>query len=274
MSLRHSRVGPRNRFIKSPAPHDAIRLQKILAVAGIASRRAAERLIEAGRVSVNGEIVTQLGSRADPGRDDVRVDGRRVGGAQRRRYLLLHKPVGFVTTRFDPQHRKTVLDLVPRVREYVYPVGRLDYDSEGVLLLTNDGDLAARLTHPRYGVERVYEAVVRGVPSAAALRKLGSGVVIDGRRTEPADVRLQSGRATRSGDQARARVTLREGRNRQVRRMFAAVGHPVIRLRRTRLGPLGVQGLNPGQVRELTADEVAALRRSVEERSGPSRMRR
>ena len=255
-------MAPRNRFIKSTPP--TVRLQKILAFAGIASRRAAERMIAEGRVSVNGEVVTQLGSRADPERDNVRVDGRRVGSAQRRRYLLLNKPVGYVTTRSDPQHRRTVLDLVPRVREYVYPVGRLDYDSEGVLLLTNDGDLAARLTHPRYGVERVYEAVVRGIPSATAIRRLAAGVVIDGRRAEPAEVQLQGGHATRRGDQARASVTIREGRNRQVRRMFEAVGHPVIRLRRTRLGPLGVRGLKPGEVRDLSSEEVAALRRSVE----------
>ena len=222
-------------------------------------------MIETGRVSVNGHVVTQLGSRADPDRDDIRVDGRRVGGAQRRRYLLVNKPMGYVTTRSDPQGRKTVLDLVSRVREYVYPVGRLDYDSEGVLLLTNDGELAARLTHPRYGVERVYEAVVRGIPSAPALRNLRAGVVIDGRRTEPAEARMQGGHATRRGDQARVRVTLREGRNRQVRRMFAAIGHPVVRLRRTRLGPLGVRGLKPGDVRDLTRDEVAALRRCVAE---------
>ncbi len=213
-------------------------------------------------MTVNGQVVTQLGSRADPGRDDIRVDGRRVGQAQRPRYLLLNKPAGYVTTRHDPQGRQTVLDLVPRVREYVYPVGRLDYDSEGLLLLTNDGELASRLTHPRHGIERVYEAVIKGVPSATKLQKVGRGIVIDGRRTAPIEVRLLGGRTTRRADQARVRVTLREGRNRQVRRMFGAIGHPVIRLRRIRFGPIAARGLKLGEARELTKDELAALRRA------------
>lgn len=227
-------------------------------------------MIEAGRVSVNGAVVTQLGSRADPEADDIRLDGRRVGSAQRRRYILMYKPAGCVTTRNDPQRRKTVLDLLPRVREYVYPVGRLDYDSEGLLLLTNDGDLAARLTHPRHGLGRVYEAVVRGVPTAAQLRKLASGVALDGRRTSPAEVRLLGGHATRQVDRARVRVTLTEGRNRQVRRMFEAVGHQVIRLRRTRFGPLTARGLKPGASRELTPEEVTALERAID---GPTSVR-
>ena len=241
-----------------------VRLQKILSLAGIASRRSAERFIEAGRVSVNGHVVTRLGSRADPDRDDVRVDGRRIGRAERRRYLLVNKPTGFVTTRHDPQRRRTVLDLVPRVREYVYPVGRLDYDSEGLLLLTNDGDLAERLTHPRHGVERVYEAVVRGVPSATTLRRLAAGVVVDGRRTTPALVRLLGGHSSRRQNQARVRMTLREGRNRQVRRMFESMGHEVLRLRRVQLGPIRASGLKAGEARELSQAEVRALRRAVE----------
>jgi len=220
-------------------------------------------MIEAGRVSVNGHVVTELGSRADPVADDVRVDGRRVAGAQRRRYLVVNKPTGYVTTRHDPQRRKTVMDLVPRVREYVYPVGRLDYDSEGVLLLTNDGELAAKLTHPRHGVARVYEAVIRGVPSSTNLRRLTSGIVLDGRRTAPADVQVRGGHTTRRGDQACLQVTLREGRNRQVRRMLEAIGHPVVRLRRTRFGPIGVQGLKPGGARELTPHEIDRLRRAA-----------
>ena len=221
-------------------------------------------MVEAGRVSVNGAVVTRLGSRADPEVDDIRLDGRRVGGAQRRRYIVLNKPAGYVTTRDDPQRRKTVLDLIPRVREYVYPVGRLDYDSEGILLLTNDGDLAARLTHPRHGIERVYEAMARGVPSAATLKKLASGIPLDGRRTAPAEVQLLGGHTTRRVDRARIRVTLKEGRNRQVRRMFEAVGHPVVRLRRTRFGPLSARGLKVGAARELSRDELHALQRAVE----------
>jgi pseudouridine synthase len=241
-----------------------VRLQKILAAAGVASRRAAEIMIKAGRVSVNGAIVTRMGSRADPEVDDIRLDGRRVGIAQLRRYILLNKPAGYVTTRDDPERRKTVLDLIPRVREYVYPVGRLDFDSEGLLLLTNDGDLAAKLTHPRHGIERVYEAMTRGVPSATELQKLASGIALDGRRTAPAEVRLLGGHTTRRIDRARIRVTLKEGRNRQVRRMFEAIGHPVVRLRRIRFGPLGDRGLKVGVARELSREELNALRRAVD----------
>ena len=233
-------------------------------------------MIEAGRVSVNGTVVTRLGSRADPESDDIRLDGRRVGAAQRRRYIVLNKPTGYVTTRDDPERRKTVLDLIPRVREYVYPVGRLDYDSEGLLLLTNDGDLAARLSHPRHGIERVYEAMTRGVPTAAKLQKLASGVPLDGRRTAPAEVQILGGHTTRRIDRARIRVTLKEGRNRQVRRMFEAIGHPVVRLRRTRFGPLRAPGLKVGAARELSRDELKALRRAVETppSARPARTRR
>ena len=240
-----------------------VRLQKLLSAAGVASRRAAERLIADGRVTVNGRTVREPGARADPGSDVVRVDGRRVARQVRRRYVLLHKPRGYVTTRRDPHRRKTVLDLIPGVREYVYPVGRLDYDSEGLLLLTNDGALAAVLTHPRHGVARVYEATVRGVPSGARLRRLASGVDIDGRPTAPAEVRMLHRGAPGRSNEALVRIVIREGRNRQVRRMFDAIGHPVRRLRRTRLGPLSLRGLRPGAARDLTAAEVGALRRAV-----------
>ena len=248
-----------------------IRLQKILSAAGHASRRAAEALIEAGRVTVNGVTVTTLGSRADPVRDDIRLDGRRVGVPSVRRYLVLNKPRGYVTTRRDPQHRKTVLDLIPGVAEYVYPVGRLDYDSEGLLLLTNDGELAARLTHPRHGVPRVYEATVRGVPTEARLRRLAAGVPVDGRRAAPAGVRLLVNPFARRSDESRIRIVLREGRNRQVRRMLEAIGHPVRRLRRVELGPLRLGRLKTGAVRELLAAEVTALQRAARRPSAPRR---
>ncbi len=240
----------------------SVRLQKLLSAAGVASRRAAEQLIADGRVTVNGRTVRERGTRADPARDDVRVDGRRIAREVRRRYVVLHKPRGYVTTRSDPHRRKTVLDLVPDVRDYVYPVGRLDYESEGLLLLTNDGALAAVLTHPRHGVARVYEATVRGVPSVGALRRLAAGVEIDGRPTAPAEVRLLRGGA-RGTAEARVRIVIREGRNRQVRRMFDAIGHPVRRLRRTRLGPISLRGLRPAAARELTPAEVGALRRAA-----------
>src|SRR5438128_4513637 len=166
------------------------RLQKILSQAGIASRRASEQLMLDGRVTVNGTTVRELGTKADAARDDIRVDGRRVKVPERHRYLLLNKPRGYVTTRSDPQRRPTVIDLLKGVKEYVYPVGRLDYDSEGLLLLTNDGDLAARLMHPSHEIEKVYEARVRGVPAPEDLERLAKGVVIDGRRTAPAQIRL------------------------------------------------------------------------------------
>ena len=189
------------------------RLQKILSQAGIASRRASEQLMIEGRVTVNGDTVRELGTKADAAHDDIRVDGRRVKLPQGHRYVLLNKPRNYVTTRSDPQKRPTVLDLLKGVKEYVYPVGRLDFDSEGLLLLTNDGDLAARLTHPSHGVARVYEARVLGEPDEHDLRRLARGIVIDGRRTGSADVVYHRGTLV---------ITIREGRNRQVRKMCDA----------------------------------------------------
>jgi 23S rRNA pseudouridine2605 synthase len=238
------------------------RLQKILSQAGIASRRASEQLMLDGRVTVNGITVRELGTKADASHDDIRVDGRRIKVAERHRYLLLNKPRGYVTTRSDPQRRPTVIDLLRGVREYVYPVGRLDFDSEGLLLLTNDGDLAARLTHPRHGVPRIYEARVLGIPDAHDLDRLGRGIVIDGRRTESADIKLlPHGRDAREATLA---ITIREGRNRQVRNMCDAIGHPVTHLKRVAIGPLKDSRLKVGQWRELTDDEVKHLRSAAE----------
>ena len=242
---------------------EGVRLQKLIAVAGVASRRAAETLMREGRVTVNGTVVSTLGARANPETDDIRVDGRRVSQGGKRRYLLLNKPRGVVTTRDDPQGRRTVMDLLSGVRESVYPVGRLDYDSDGLLLLTNDGDLAARLTHPRHGLERVYDARVRGVPDGMALKRLARGIMLNGRRTAPATASLvRAGRGLR-GDQAVVRITITEGRKRQVRHMCEAIGHPVMRLRRVRIGPIQDTTLRPGQFRDLTPGEVTALRRAV-----------
>jgi pseudouridine synthase len=241
------------------------RLQKILSQAGVASRRASEQLMLEGRVTVNGATVRELGTRADPASDDIRVDGRRVKLAERRRYLLLNKPRGYVTTRSDPQRRPTVMELIGGVREYVYPVGRLDYDSEGLLLLTNDGELAVRLTHPRHEVPRVYEVRVAGVPDAHDIQRLARGVTIEGRRTEPAQVQLVPGRHE---GHAILRITIGEGRNRQVRRMFDAVGHPVDYLRRIAIGPLKDARLRPGEWRELSDAEIAALKRASGEAKG------
>jgi len=237
------------------------RLQKILSQAGVASRRASEQLMLDGRVSVNGATVRELGTKADPSRDDIRVDGRRIKVVEQHRYLLLNKPRGYVTTRSDPQRRPTVIDLLGGVREYVYPVGRLDFESEGLLLLTNDGDLAARLTHPSHGVARVYEARVLGVPDEHDLGRLTRGLTIDGRRTGPAEASLKPVR--RGADEATLVLTLREGRNRQVRKMCDAIGHPVNQLRRVAIGPIRDPRLKPGTWRDLRDDEVAALRKAA-----------
>ena len=251
------------------------RLQKILSHAGVASRRAAEKLIAEGRVTLNGETVREMGVKADVAHDDIRVDGRRIKGPERLRYILLNKPAGYVTTRSDPQRRPTVIDLLHGVKEYIYPVGRLDYDTEGLLLLTNDGDLAARLTHPRHGIERTYEARVIGIPDHDAVERLRRGIALDGRRTLPAEVIVLNAphgpakagpygsrrRDTRRGAREGVVVlTIREGRNRQVRRMLEAVGHPVRALKRIRIGPLGERRLKPGEWRELTAEEIRKLK--------------
>jgi pseudouridine synthase len=251
----------------------SIRLQKILSAAGIASRRMAETLIQQGRVNVNGQKVTQLGTKADPEADDIRVDDRRVRPPQRRRYLLLYKPRGYITTRSDPQRRPTVIDLLERggIREYVYPVGRLDYDSEGLLLLTSDGDLASRLTHPRHAVDREYEVRVRGVPDEHELDRVSKGVTLDGRRTGPARVRLQQVIEGESGPQAVLSFVIREGRNRQVRDMCDSIGHPVVRLRRVRFGPIRDDHIRPGEFRDLTAREVALLNRAAGATTGQPR---
>jgi pseudouridine synthase len=241
------------------------RLQKLLSQAGVASRRLAEELIAQGRVQVNGITVTTLGTKADAATDDIKVDGRRIQTQKRKRYILLHKPRGYVTTRSDPEGRPTVLDLLRGVREYIYPVGRLDYDSEGLLLLTNDGDLAARLSHPRHEVDKVYEARIRGVPDAHVLERLEKGVTIDGRRTAPAKVRVLDPpkKFPSEHEQTRVELAIHEGRHRQVRQMFDAIGHPVVRLKRVRIGPIEDPQMPPGHWRELTPQEVARLQRAA-----------
>lgn len=234
------------------------RLQKILSAAGVASRRASEQMILEGRVTVNGDTVRELGTKADPGRDVIKVDGRRIKTVVRNRYIALYKPKGYVTTRSDPEGRRTVMDLVGE-GDYIYPVGRLDYDSEGLLLLTSDGDLAARLMHPRHEVEKTYEVIVAGMPDVRALEKLKKGVFIEGGRTAPAHVHVGSivkgARPT-----TKLTIVIHEGRNRQIRRMCSAVGLPVRELRRVRMGPIGLGRLKPGQWRDLTADEVRRLK--------------
>jgi 23S rRNA pseudouridine2605 synthase len=235
------------------------RLQKFLASAGLASRRKAEELILAGRVKVNASVVKTLGTKVDPQRDLVTVDGKLVSAPTERAYYLLYKPPGCVTTASDPEGRPTALDYLRGVKERVFPVGRLDWDAEGAVLFTDDGELAHRLAHPRYGVPKVYEVDVAGSPSADALDRLRDGVELDDGMTAPALVRVMG----RGAHWTRFELTLHEGRNRQVKRMCETVGHPVRRLRRTRYAELDVDGLAIGEARELTAGEVAALRATM-----------
>jgi 23S rRNA pseudouridine2605 synthase len=229
------------------------RLQKVLAGRGLGSRRACEELIEAGRVQVNGEVAV-LGRRIDPDHDRVTVDGAPIGVRPDLVYYVLNKPAGVVTTASDPQGRQTVLDLVPPAPR-VYPVGRLDVDSEGVLLLTNDGELTYHLTHPRFGVEKEYLVVVDGTPAPGAIRRLRDGVDLEDGRTAPARVAAVGPNGLR--------ITIHEGRKRQIRRMCAAVGHPVTRLVRTRIGPIRAAGLQPGHWRPLTQREALELQRAA-----------
>jgi 23S rRNA pseudouridine2605 synthase len=237
------------------------RLQKVLAQRGVGSRRACEELIAAGRVEVNGEVAV-LGRRIDTSVDRVTVDGAPIGVRPDLVYYALNKPAGVVTTASDPQGRPVVTGLVP-AEPRVHPVGRLDADSEGLLLLTNDGDLTYQLTHPTFGVEKEYLVQVSGRLAAGALRRLREGVELEDGRTAPA-------RVAPAGEGA-LRIVVHEGRNRQVRRMCAAVGHPVLRLVRTRVGPIRLAPLEPGEWRPLQPDEVLALGRAAA--TGPARRR-
>ena len=238
-----------------------VRLNKLLSQSGVASRRAADELIRQGRVEVNRQVVSELGTKADPERDEIKVDGRRLKAVPLRRYLLLNKPRGVVSTRSDPQGRTTVVDLLTRagVGGYFYPVGRLDFDSEGLIILTNDGEFAERVTHPRYELDRTYEALVEGIPDDRDLDRLRRGVEIDGRRTLPAKVRVVRVIRARGGERALVEIAVREGRNRQVRLMCDAIAHPVERLRRTRIGSVTSQGLAPGELRDLSPAELRSL---------------
>ena len=229
------------------------RLQKVLARVGIGSRRVCEDLIAEGRVTVDGEVAV-LGRRVDVETALIELDGAPIGVRPDLVHYLLNKPAGVVTTADDPQGRPTVVGLVP-AEPRVFPVGRLDVDTEGLLLLTNDGELTHRLTHPSFGVEKEYVAEVEGSPSRAALRRLREGVELDDGTTAPARAALL--------EPSVLRLTVHEGRNRQVRRMCDAVGHPVVRLIRTRIGPLADRSLAPGAWRELTGNEVRSLQRAV-----------
>lgn len=231
------------------------RLQKILSRAGLASRRAAEELITQGRVSVNGVTVEELGAKADASTDSIRVDGQRVKPTVESVYLLLNKPKGVVSTRSDPEGRTTVMDLVPKFPG-LYPVGRLDYATEGLILLTNDGAFAERVAHPRYEVERRYHAKVKGTPTVETLARAKRGLVIDGER-----LALDGARVIEAAENSWVEVRLHEGKHHEVRRLLQALGHPVEKLKRVGLGLLTATGLNVGEFRSLSPREVASFMR-------------
>ncbi len=232
------------------------RLHKFLAHAGVASRRHSEELIAAGRVTVNGRVVTELGCSVDPQRDEIRVDGELINEKEDKVYLVLNKPKGYLSTVSDPYRRPTVLDLIPDIKERVYPVGRLDFDTEGLLLLTNDGELADLLTHPRYQIPKTYRVEVKGVIDKESLDKLSRGVELEDGRTAEAEVELLSSDPRRSV----FLLTLREGRKREVKRMCKAVGHPVLALKRISIGDINLEGLKSGDYRILTREEIKKLK--------------
>lgn len=232
------------------------RLQKILAQAGVASRRKCEELITSGQVEVNGETVSTLGAKADPAVDVITVKGRPIK-SENKLYVMLNKPKGVITSASDPQGRKIVSDFLHGIKERLYPVGRLDYDTEGLLLLTNDGEFANLLTHPSHHVPKTYLATVKGVPHGSELEKLQRGIKLKDGMTAPAEVEYQD--VDPEKKQATITITIYEGRNRQVRRMFEAISHPVIRLKRVRFGELHLENLQRGKFRHLTPKEVKEL---------------
>jgi 23S rRNA pseudouridine2605 synthase len=232
------------------------RLQKVLAQAGVASRRQAEVLIQEGKVQVNGKIVTELGTKVDPEKDRISVKGKPIQKEGKRTFLF-YKPLYVISSMADPQGRKVIPDFFRHVPERVYPVGRLDFDTEGLLLVTNDGELANHLLHPRFEVEKQYVATVNGVPDESSLEQLRNGIYLEDGLTAPAEVRM----IHKGDDEAKIKLTIHEGRNRQVRRMCKEIGHPVKHLIRTRLANLTVKGLKRGEYREVSATEVRQLKK-------------
>jgi len=235
------------------------RLQKVIAARGLTSRRQAEVMIAQGRVRVNGKLVTELGTKVDPSTAEIQVDGKVLADGQELLYLLVHKPIGYVTTMDDPQHRPIVSDLLSGIDARVYPVGRLDINSSGLLLCTNDGELANRMMHPRYKLKKYYLVMVDGRVSAADLQHLRQGVDLDDGFSRPEQVAVKKS----SGKTTVLEIVLREGRNRQVRRMLAAVGYPVKKLMRTQIGFLCLDDLPKGKYRFLSHHEITRLRRLV-----------
>ena len=236
------------------------RLQKFLAQAGVASRRSAEKMIAEGRVKVNGKVVREQGVKVDGTRDKVEVDGRKVKAEEEYVYVMLHKPHGCVTTVSDPQGRPTVMDLVQSVPVRVYPVGRLDFETTGLLLMTNDGEFAYRMTHPKFAIAKVYEAYVMGTPAEETLDKLRNGVKLEDGMTKPAKVKV----LRRENRRTLIEVRITEGRKRQVRRMFQAIGHPVIDLKRVQVEALALGKLREGEYRYLSMEELMPLMNKVQ----------
>ncbi len=235
------------------------RLNKIIASSGIASRRRADALISSGRVVVNSQIITKAGSKAVWGVDTIIVDGQRLPDPPKKLYLLLNKPFGYVCTLHDPQGRPIVRDLLGDLKERVYPAGRLDFDSQGLLILTNDGELAFRLTHPRFQIPRTYKVLVEGAIELQSVKKLQKGIMLDDGLASPARVRILE----REQGRSLLRITISEGRSREIRRMLEAAGHRTIHLLRTRYGNLSLGTLKVGRYRHLTAEEAQSLRLSV-----------
>lgn len=236
-----------------------IRLNKFLAQAGVASRREADRMITEGRISVNNTVVEELGVQIDPTKDTVRVDGRNVKKEKEEFFLLLNKPAGYLVTLKDPFKRPTVLELLPKLKRRVFPVGRLDLNSEGLLLLTNHGELANRLMHPRYRIKKVYEMRTKGIPSRKSLQRLEKGIHLDGKKTAPAKV-THLGADSKN---ARIRIELTEGRKREIRRMFEAIGYSLFSLKRINYAGIAIGTLKKGQWRYLTPSEITHLKKLV-----------
>lgn len=233
-----------------------VRLQKYLANAGISSRRKAEEYIVEGKVKVNGQIVTSLGTKINPTQDIVHYNNKRVEFADKKRYILLNKPENYVTTVDDQFNRPTVIDLLDKVPERVYPVGRLDYNTSGLLLLTNDGDLTYKITHPKHHIDKIYIANVKGIPNETSINKLRMGIEVDEYKTAPAKVKI----VNKSRNDAILQIIIHEGRNRQVRKMCEAIGHPVISLKRIAIGDITLGNLPLGQFRDLTKKEIDYLK--------------
>lgn len=242
-------------MVRESEAAEGVRLQKVLAAAGVASRRAAEILIDEGRVEVNGKIVVEQGMRVDPERDHVRVDGRRIPPPRHHIYLVLNKPKGVVSTLSDPEGRPTLSDYLGRRKERLFHVGRLDTETEGLIILTNHGEFAHRLAHPSYEIRKTYLAEVEGAVHASTLARLTRGVTLDDGPVKPDAVKVVSA----GRDKTLVQVVLHEGRNRVVRRMFDSVGHPVRQLSRTQIGPVRLGQLMQGDLRELSREELGAL---------------